>query len=169
MDPPPFSGHRWLCGLWFRVRRQECRDDDDRQKAAKGHDRRIIPDNVCYSRSMVRNAHHETRVPGPAPELPRVLGLTSVVGILVGTVIGSGIFFGLTVSAVIVLRRKRPDLVRPYRPWGYPVTPAIFILASLSISISTLLAELLRAVAGLGIIQIGVPAYWYWKKGRSTA
>jgi hypothetical protein len=118
---------------------------------------------------MVRNAPRETRVSGPAPELPRVLGVTSAVGILVGTVIGPGIVFGLTVSAVIVLWRKRSDLVRPSRTWGYPVTPAIFILASLYLSISTLLAEPLHAVAGLGIILIGVPAYWYWEKGRGTA
>ena len=44
-------------------------------------------------------------------------------------VFGQWIFFGLTVAAVIVLRRTRPDLPRPYRTWGYPVTPVVFIAA----------------------------------------
>ena len=42
-------------------------------------------------------------------------------------VFGQWIFFGLTVAAVIVLRRTRPDLPRPYRTWGYPVTPVLFV------------------------------------------
>jgi APA family basic amino acid/polyamine antiporter len=81
-------------------------------------------------------------------------------------VFGQWIFFGLTVGAVMVLRRKRPALPRPYRTWGYPVTPVIFILAALYISISTLVTQPLNAAAGLAIILAGVPAYLYWQKPR---
>ncbi|OGD35414.1 MAG: hypothetical protein A2V45_13820, partial [Candidatus Aminicenantes bacterium RBG_19FT_COMBO_58_17] len=49
-------------------------------------------------------------------------------------IFGEWIFFGLTVGAVIVLRKKRPDLPRPYKTWGYPITPIIFMLAALYIS-----------------------------------
>lgn len=81
-------------------------------------------------------------------------------------VFGQWIFFGLTVGAVMVLRRTRPDLPRPYRTWGYPVTPIVFILAALYISVSTLLTQPLNALAGLAIILAGVPAYAYWQKHR---
>lgn len=84
-------------------------------------------------------------------------------------VFGQWVFFGLTVSAVFVLRRTRPDLPRPYKTWGYPVTPVIFILASLYISVSTLVAEPTHALAGLGIIVAGGPAYWYWQRRRAAA
>jgi APA family basic amino acid/polyamine antiporter len=79
-------------------------------------------------------------------------------------IFGQWIFFGLTVAAVIVLRRKRPDLARPYRTWGYPVTPVIFILAALYISVNTLITQPLNALAGLVIIAIGLPAYLYWRR-----
>jgi APA family basic amino acid/polyamine antiporter len=78
-------------------------------------------------------------------------------------VFGQWIFFGLTVAAVIVLRRRRPGLARPYRTWGYPVTPVVFIAAALYISLSTLATQPLNALAGLGIIGAGIPAFLYWR------
>lgn len=82
-------------------------------------------------------------------------------------VFGQWIFFGLTVGAVMVLRVTRPGIERPYRTWGYPVTPVIFIAAALYISVSTLVTQPLHAVAGLAIILAGVPAYWYWQRRRA--
>jgi APA family basic amino acid/polyamine antiporter len=85
-------------------------------------------------------------------------------------IFGQWIFFGLTVAAVIVLRVKRPDLPRPYRTWGYPVTPVIFILAALFISLNSLINQPKNALAGLLIIILGLPAYLYWKgKSRKRA
>jgi basic amino acid/polyamine antiporter, APA family len=84
-------------------------------------------------------------------------------------VFGQWIFFGLTVAAVIVLRRTRPGLPRPYRTWGYPVTPIVFVLAALYISLSTLVTQPLNALAGLGIIAAGVPAYAYWRTRQAAA
>ena len=78
-------------------------------------------------------------------------------------IFGEWVFFGLTVAAVIVLRKKRPDLERPYKTWGYPVTPVIFILAALYIAFASLLSAFWNALAGLGIICLGIPAYLYWK------
>ncbi len=66
-------------------------------------------------------------------------------------------------AAVIVLRKKRPDLPRPYRTPGYPVTPVIFILAALYISVNSLVNQFKETVFGLVIILLGVPAYLYWK------
>lgn len=84
-------------------------------------------------------------------------------------IFGQWIFFGLTVAAVIILRKKRPDLPRPYKTWGYPVTPIIFILAALYISINSLIAQFWNAMAGLGIILLGLPFYFYWKAKSKTA
>ncbi len=80
-------------------------------------------------------------------------------------IFGQWIFFGLTVAAVFVLRKKRPDLERPYKTWGYPVTPILFILAALYIAVSSLIGQFKNAMAGLLIIIIGIPAYLYWKSG----
>ncbi len=84
-------------------------------------------------------------------------------------VFGQWIFFGLTVASVLVLRRERPDLPRPYRTWGYPVTPVVFILASLYISVTTLVTQPVNALAGLAIIAAGVPAYVYWRRCQPAA
>jgi APA family basic amino acid/polyamine antiporter len=94
-----------------------------------------------------------------------VLSLTGTFEQLAAYVIfGQWIFFGLTVAAVIILRRRRPDLQRPYRTWGYPLTPVVFIAAALFISVNSLIAQPLNALAGLGIILIGIPAYFYWRR-----
>ena len=96
-----------------------------------------------------------------------VLSLTGTFEQLAAYVIfGQWIFFGLTVGAVIVLRRTQPNLPRPYRTWGYPVTPIVFIAAALYISVNSLIQQPLNAFAGLGIILLGVPAYLYWKRQK---
>ena len=105
------------------------------------------------------------------------MGLWSIILSLSGTfeqlftfvIFGEWIFFGLTVAAVIILRKKRPDLPRPYKTFGYPVTPILFILCALFISINTLIKEFTNAMAGLLIILLGLPAYFYWiKKTKKT-
>ncbi len=81
-------------------------------------------------------------------------------------VFGQWIFFGLTVAAVIVLRRTRPELPRPYRTWGYPVTPILFVSAALFISGNALVNQFWNAMAGLFIIALGIPAYLFWTRGH---
>ncbi|HOW85080.1 MAG TPA: amino acid permease [Candidatus Aminicenantes bacterium] len=78
-------------------------------------------------------------------------------------IFGEWIFFGLTVFAVIVLRKKRPDLERPYKTWGYPVTPILFVLAAVYVAVGSLLGSFKNAMFGLLIICLGIPAYLYWK------
>lgn len=94
-----------------------------------------------------------------------ILALTGTFEQLFNYVIfGQWIFFGLTVGAVMILRRTRPDAPRPVRVWGYPVTPAIFIAASAFIAISSFVNQPLNALAGLGLIALGVPVYLYWRR-----
>ncbi len=106
-----------------------------------------------------------------------VLGLWSAVLSLSGTfeqlltyvIFGQWIFFGLTVTSVFILRRKRPDLPRPYKTWGYPVTPLLFVLCALYISLNSLIYTFWQALAGLAVILVGIPAYLYWKSRLRTS
>jgi APA family basic amino acid/polyamine antiporter len=83
-------------------------------------------------------------------------------------VFGFWIFMGLTVAGVMILRRTRPDLPRPYKTWGYPVTPVLFILSSVFLTVNSLIRAFWNSFAGLGLIAIGVPVYLIWK-GRRKA
>ncbi len=66
--------------------------------------------------------------------------------------------------AVFRLRRIRPDYPRPYRVWGYPIVPAIFITASAAFVLNTLIARPRESLAGLGLLALGLPVYWYSKR-----
>ena len=74
------------------------------------------------------------------------------------------LFHVLAGAAVFVLRRKRPELARPYRVWGYPVVPVFFIAASLWIIGNTAIERPVESLLGLGIIVLGLPAYAYWRR-----
>lgn len=69
------------------------------------------------------------------------------------------------IGAVFVLRRRRPDLPRPYRAWGYPVVPGIAFAASLWIVWAAFVQAPLMALLGLGLVALGWPLYWWFKKG----
>ena len=62
------------------------------------------------------------------------------------------------------LRQNRPDAERPYRVWGYPVVPGLFVLGALYMVINTLAERPAESLAGLGLLVLGLPAYAYWKK-----
>jgi APA family basic amino acid/polyamine antiporter len=68
--------------------------------------------------------------------------------------------------ALFRLRRTMPDRPRPYRTWGYPVVPLLFIGASIAFVVNTLIERPVESLAGLGLLALGLPAYWYW--GRET-
>jgi APA family basic amino acid/polyamine antiporter len=70
-------------------------------------------------------------------------------------------FYAGGAAAVYVLRKKRPDLVRPYRVWGYPLTPAIFLAAALFLLGNALVTG--TALVVFVILLLGIPAYWVWK------
>jgi APA family basic amino acid/polyamine antiporter len=76
------------------------------------------------------------------------------------------IFYVLTMMGVFILRRKRPDAERPYRAFGYPVIPALYILAASAISLDLLVSAKTRANTwpGLLIVLAGVPIYYVWKR-----
>ena len=78
-------------------------------------------------------------------------------------ILGIWPFYALAVAAVFVLRRTRPDLPRPYRTWGYPVVPLLFLLASLGMVLNALLTDPVNTGITFGIILAGIPVYYVWR------
>jgi basic amino acid/polyamine antiporter, APA family len=78
-------------------------------------------------------------------------------------VLAEFIFYALSASAIIVLRRTAPDLPRPYRTWGYPITPLVFVLFSVWLIWNTAREQLLDFAVGMGLILVGFPLYWLWR------
>ncbi len=74
--------------------------------------------------------------------------------------------YGLMVAGVIILRRKQPDLVRPYRMWGYPVTPVLFLGITAWFLVNMLRTRPIPSVAGLLLIAAGIPVYFIWTRQR---
>jgi basic amino acid/polyamine antiporter, APA family len=74
------------------------------------------------------------------------------------------VFYGLTVTGVLVLRRKYPDLPRPYKMWGYPVTPVLFAAIAFGFVINTLVTTPGPSLKGIAIVASGVPVYYVWKR-----
>ena len=74
-------------------------------------------------------------------------------------ILGIWPFYALAVAAVFVLRRTRPELERPYRTWGYPVVPLLFLLASLGMVVNALVTDPVNTGITFGIILAGVPVY----------
>ena len=78
-------------------------------------------------------------------------------------------FNALTVVGLFVLRRKRPDEPRPYRTWGYPVTPAVYLAGAVFFLLYIFAGDPKDACAGLGLVAIGVPAYLVFRRRAATA
>jgi APA family basic amino acid/polyamine antiporter len=71
-------------------------------------------------------------------------------------------FYVLTTMGIFVLRAKRPNVERPYRAFGYPFIPALYILAAVAIMLVLLLYQTQTAGMGLAIVLLGLPVYWLW-------
>jgi APA family basic amino acid/polyamine antiporter len=105
-------------------------------------------------------------------------GVFAIVIVALGTyeqlftyvIFAAWVFYALTAYAVIVLRRKLPDLPRPYRVTGYPLVPLIFVLTSAWFIVNTLMEKPVEAGIGALIVALGVPVYLIWKRrGRPAA
>jgi basic amino acid/polyamine antiporter, APA family len=72
------------------------------------------------------------------------------------------LFYVLTIVGIFVLRAKRPNAERPYRAFGYPFVPTLYVLAAVAIMMVLLLYQTLTAGTGLLIVLVGLPVYWLW-------
>jgi len=79
------------------------------------------------------------------------------------------LFYVLTIAGLFVLRRKRPDAERPYRAFGYPVVPALYMVAALTIAVILLFYRTDTSYPGLLIVLSGVPVYFLWRRRAAAA
>ncbi len=77
---------------------------------------------------------------------------------------GAWIFYALVVAGVMLLRRRRPGHVRPYRVWGYPWTPLAFLVVAVGFVLSCFITTPGSSLAGLALIASGIPLYLYWRR-----
>ena len=94
-----------------------------------------------------------------------ILTLTGTYNELLDYVIFAAVFFYiLTIAGIFRLRRTRPDAPRPYRAWGYPVLPLLYIAFASFVELALLTHKTLRSFAGLSIVAIGIPVYYLWRR-----
>ena len=75
-------------------------------------------------------------------------------------------YYGLTTYGVFILRKRMPDAVRPYKMWGYPIVPALFILFCIALIANTLITQPREAIFGLILMLTGVPLWWWFTKSE---
>lgn len=112
--------------------------------------------------------HPKYRTPGRAllfqGVLASIMALTGTFEELTNLFIFAGwIFYGLAVVALFRLRKSEPDLPRPYRCWGYPWVPGLFVLGALALTVNLWLVRPGRSSIGLLLILAGLPFYRYWQ------
>jgi APA family basic amino acid/polyamine antiporter len=78
------------------------------------------------------------------------------------------LFYILTVIGIFILRKKQPNAERPYRAFGYPIIPIIYIFLAAAISIDLLIFKPQYTWPGLGIVLLGIPVYFVWKKSPTS-
>lgn len=96
-----------------------------------------------------------------------LLALSATFDQLTDCVVFAGmIFYASTTAAVFVLRRKRPDLPRPYKTLGYPVVPILFIVVAVWLLVNTVQNSPRETAAGLGLIALGLPVYFWQRRAH---
>jgi APA family basic amino acid/polyamine antiporter len=79
-------------------------------------------------------------------------------------IFGLWIFYALVTASVFVFRKRMPDADRPYRTWGYPVVPILFLIVAGMLLVNTVLTTPKQALTGVALIALGLPVYWYWAR-----
>jgi APA family basic amino acid/polyamine antiporter len=133
---------------------------------ATGHDRVFAP--------ALGKVHPRFRSPHVAII---TIGLWAALLTLSGTydqltayvVFGSWFFYAMTAVSVIVLRKKMPDVQRPYKAWGYPYATLLFTLVAAWFIYNTLVEDPRDALIGIGLLILGLPFYYYWTRGAKNS
>ena len=113
------------------------------------------------------------RLPTPSYSWPRWASSISSSWATGGSIIAARtgslwLFYITTTFSVFIFRRTRPDVPRPYRTFGYPVTPAIFVLIGVIFFVSITVSNPGQTLIGLTITGLGIPAYWFWTRSRRS-
>jgi APA family basic amino acid/polyamine antiporter len=77
------------------------------------------------------------------------------------------VFFALTAVALLRLRKTEPNLPRPYRAWGYPWTPLVFLASAVALTINLWMMQPVRSSAGMVVILAGIPFFYRWRKSSA--
>lgn len=124
--------------------------------------------------SWVARVHPRYRTPSNAVVFMAALGILYIVflgdwGSIIAARTGSlWLFYITTTFSVFIFRRTRPDVPRPYRTFGYPVTPAIFVLIGVIFFVSITVSNPGQTLIGLTITGLGIPAYWFWTRSKRS-
>jgi APA family basic amino acid/polyamine antiporter len=129
-------------------------------------------DGLFFRRVGTLNVH---RVPAAALVVQSIwtalLCLTGSYGQLLNYVIFAALlFYALTTVGLFILRLKRPDVERPYRAFGYPVLPALYLALTVAVMLLIILSPATRqdAFLGLALVLVGIPVYFLWRRAEAS-
>ncbi|MBN8679306.1 MAG: amino acid permease [Chitinophagales bacterium] len=129
----------------------------------------MAKDGLFFSRA--KEIHPEYNTPNPALWMQ---GLWACLLVLSGSfdqltdmlIFAAFFFYGATALGVFILRYREPNAERPYKVWGYPLVPAVFVLFCATLIIVTCFTHPREAGLGVVLMLTGVPFYWYWTRER---
>jgi APA family basic amino acid/polyamine antiporter len=121
-------------------------------------------------------AHVNQRFKTPSNALILQAVITSLLLLAIGrfqalfslAIFGEWLFYMLTASTIFVFRRREPDSARPYKVWGYPVLPALFILAAAVLLVFSFADQPRNSLIGTAIILLGIPLHYLLQRRRTT-
>lgn len=132
-----------------------------------------MAEDGLFFRSLARiHPRHRTPVPSLWAQTAWAIVLTvsgTYSQLYTYVIFASVVFHAMTAAAVFVFRRRRPEASRPYRTWGYPVVPALFILACVLLIGNTLQASPRESLIGLALVALGLPAYALFRRRSAAA
>ncbi len=120
--------------------------------------------------SWIARVHPRYRTPSNAIVLMTIIAALNIIflgswqDIMASRTASLWLFYITTTFSVFIFRRSRPDVPRPYKTWGYPVTPAIFVLIGVTFFAFFTISDPRNALVGLTITGAGVPAFWLWMR-----
>jgi APA family basic amino acid/polyamine antiporter len=128
----------------------------------------MAKDGLFFSRA--KEIHPDYNTPNPALWMQ---GFWACLLVLSGSfdqitdmlIFAAFFFYGATAFGVFILRKREPNAERPYKVWGYPVVPALFVLFCAALIVITCFTHPREAGLGVVLMLTGVPFYWYWRKG----
>ena len=125
-----------------------------------------------YFFSALADVHPVFRTPSTSLVVQAVLAIILLLAaatfkeLLELAIFSEWLFYMIAASTVFVFRKREPDLPRPYRTWGYPVVPALFVMAAAVLLYQTFMENVRNSTMGSLVILAGVPVFYYFKRKR---